>query len=405
MSRDVVYLDHQATTPVDQRVLDAMLPFLAHNHANPSSPHQLGRLAAEALRAARGQIQASLSARHDTEIVFTSGATEANHLAIVGAATGSRRFYADHIITTAIEHKSVLAACDQLAAAGYSFTTVPVDRAGRVDPADIADAITPRTVLVSVMYANNEVGTVQPIADIAAVTRHRGVLLHVDAVQAIGAIDINVDNLDVDLLTISAHKIYGPKGIGVLYIRRGTPLRPQYTGSQEHGMRAGTVKLAGAVGFAEALRILTIERECDAKRVARLRDNLADRLLAALPQAYINGSREHRLPGNLSLTVPGIDAGDLIDALPDIAISMGSACTSGQGEPSHVLTAIGLDRADARATIRLSLGRRTGDSEIEYAAHRIAAVAARLSVGPWNAAATGRTRGLDSSSLDNTRRY
>ncbi len=179
MSRDVVYLDHQATTPVDQRVLDAMLPFLAHNHANPSSPHQLGRLAAEALRAARGQIQASLSARHDTEIVFTSGATEANHLAIVGAATGSRRFYADHIITTAIEHKSVLAACDQLAAAGYSFTTVPVDRAGRVDPADIADAITPRTVLVSVMYANNEVGTVQPIADIAAVTRHRGVLLHV----------------------------------------------------------------------------------------------------------------------------------------------------------------------------------------------------------------------------------
>jgi cysteine desulfurase len=378
MSSNVVYLDYQATTPVDPRVLDAMLPFLTQQYANPSSPHQPGRQAAAALRAARRQVQASLGARHDTEIVFTSGATEANHLAILGTVTGSPRPCADHIVTTAIEHQSVLAASDQLAAAGYSITTVPVDRDGRVDPANIAAAITPRTVLVSVMHANNEIGTIQPITDIAAITSHNGVLLHIDAVQAIGAIDVNVNSLGVDLLTISAHKIYGPKGIGALYIRRGTPLHPQYTGSQEHGIRAGTVNLAGAVGLAEALRILAIERELDAQRVARLRDSLADRLLAALPHAHINGSREHRLPGNLSLTVPGIDATDLIDALPDLALSAGSACSSGQGEPSHVLTAIGRDRSDARATIRLSLGRYTRHSDIEYATHRIGAAVARL---------------------------
>jgi cysteine desulfurase len=255
---------------------------------------------------------------------------------------------------------------------------VPVDRDGRVDPADIAAAVTPRTVLVSVMHANNEIGTIQPIADIAAVTRHHGVRLHVDAVQAIGAIDVDVNHLGVDLLTISAHKIYGPKGIGALYIRRGTPLRPQYTGSQEHGIRAGTVNLAGAVGLAEALRVLAVERELDAQRVGRLRDSLASRLLATVPHARLNGSQEHRLPGNLSLTVSGIDADDVIDALPDLAISAGSACRSGEDEPSHVLTAIGLDRADARATIRLSLGRFTHDHDVEHAAHRISATVARL---------------------------
>lgn len=375
---DAVYLDCQATTPVDHRVLDAMLPFLTTQYANPSSPHRPGRQAAYALHAARRQVRACLGARHDTEIVFTSGATEANHLALLGAATGSPRPCADHIVTTAIEHTSVLAACDQLAVAGYAVTTVPVNRDGRVDPADIAAAITSRTVLVSVMHANNEIGTIQPIADIAAVTRHHGVLLHVDAVQAVGAIEVNTTDLGVDLLTISAHKIYGPKGIGALYIRRGTPLRPQYIGSQEYGSRAGTVNLAGAVGLAEALRILTIDRESDAQRIAKLRDNLADQLLTALPQSRINGSREHRLPGNLSLTIPGIDAADLVDALPDLAISTGSACTSGQDKPSHVLTAIGLDNAEARATVRLSLGRYIRDSEIEHAVRRISAAAAHL---------------------------
>ncbi|MFJ6200149.1 cysteine desulfurase family protein [Micromonospora sp. NPDC092111] len=377
MSRDVVYLDYQATTPVDQRVFDAMLPFLAQQYANPSSPHQPGRQAATALRAARRQVKTSLGAQHDTEIVFTSGATEANHLAILGAVTASPRPNADHIITTAIEHQSVLASCDQLGRAGYSVTTVPVDHHGRVNPADVAVAITPRTVLVSVMYANNEIGTVQPIADIAAITRRHKVLLHTDAAQAIGALDIDVDRLGVDLLTISAHKIYGPKGIGALYVRRRTPVRPQYAGSQEHGIRAGTVNLASAIALAEALRILSTEREHETQRIAQLRDGLADRLQAALPHAYINGSPEHRLPGNLSLTIPGIDAADLINALPDLAISNGSACTSGHTKPSHVLTAIGLGGSDARATIRISLGRETRESDIEHAAHRIGTTAAR----------------------------
>ncbi|HET8682443.1 MAG TPA: cysteine desulfurase family protein [Micromonosporaceae bacterium] len=378
MSRDVIYLDYQSTTPLDPRVLDAMLPHLTQHYANPSSPHQPGRQAATVLRTARRQVRESLGARHDAEIVFTSGATEANHLAILGAVAASRHTFAGHVVVTAIEHKSVLAACEQLAAAGYSITTVPADHNGRVSPADVAAAITPRTVLVSVMHANNEIGTIQPVTEIAEATRRHGVLLHIDAVQAVGAIDIDASSLGVDLLTISAHKIYGPKGVGALYIRRGTRLRPQYIGSQEHGIRAGTVNVAGAVGLAAALRILVTERELDTRRSARLRDRLADRLLAALPHARVNGSPTYRLPGNLSLTIPGIDAADLIQALPDLAISSGSACTSGLGEPSHVLTAIGLGTAEARATIRLSVGRYTRDSEIEYAVRRVVAAVARL---------------------------
>jgi cysteine desulfurase len=377
MTHDVVYLDHQASTPVDRRVLESMLPFWTDQYANPSSPHRLGRQAAETLRTARRHVQAALGALHETEIVFTSGATEANYLGIVGAATGMARSGADHIVTTAIEHKSVHAACDQLVASGFSVTVVGVDRDGHVDPAEIAAAITPRTLLASVMHANNEIGTIQPIAAIAALVRARGVLLHVDAVQTIGAVDVNVNDLGVDLLSLSAHKIYGPKGVGALYVRRGTPVRPQYAGSQEHGMRAGTSNIAGAVGLAEALRILAAERDEDALRVADLRNRLADRLLTAIPHARINGSSHHRLPGNLSLTIPGIDATDVVHAVPDLAISTGSACTSGLDEPSHVLTAIGLDRADARATIRLGLGRHTSIADIDHAVHRIGWAIAR----------------------------
>jgi len=377
MTGDVVYLDYQATTPVDHRVLDAMLPYWTRHFANPSSPHRPGRVAAEALYAARRQVRTSLNARYDSEIVFTSGATEANHLAVTGVAGGSAYPAAGHVVTTAIEHTSVLNACARLATAGFAVTTVPVDRDGRVDPADIAAALTSRTVLVSVMHANNEIGTLQPIADIAVVTRAEGVPLHVDAVQSIGAVEIDVDALGVDLLSISAHKIYGPKGVGALYIRRGVPVRPAYAGSQEHGMRAGTGNVAGAAGLAAALRILDTERPIDARRIAGLRDSLAERLLAALPHARVNGSREHRLPGNLSLTIPGVDAAGLVDALPDLAVAAGSACSSAQTEPSHVLTAIGLDRADARATLRLSLGRFTREADVRHAADRICAAAGR----------------------------
>jgi cysteine desulfurase len=382
MSHEMIYLDYQATTPIDPRVLDAMMPYLTHSYANPSSSHRPGRQAADALQAARRRIQELLGARHSNEIVFTSGATEANHLAIVGAAGGGRKD-ARHIVTTAIEHKSVLATCDQLTAAGYTVTAVPVDHDGRVAPADISAAITPRTVLASVMYANNEIGTIQPITEIAAITRRHGVLLHVDAVQAVAAIDVDVTTLGVDLLTISAHKIYGPKGIGVLYTRRGTAIRPQYAGSQEHGLRAGTINLAGAIGLAEALHILSTQRESDAQRIAQQRDHLANRLRTALPYARINGDRENRLVNNLSLTIPGIDAADLVDALPDVAIATGSACASGQAQTSHVLKAIGLDDADARATVRLSVGRYTHDTHVECAATRIAAAVRRLESAHW----------------------
>jgi cysteine desulfurase len=385
MDRDVVYLDYQATTPVDRRVLDTMLPFLTRQYANPASPHQPGRRAAEALQRARRQVQRTLGARRDTEVVFTSGATEGNHLAIVGAATVRASTSTGHVVTTAVEHKSVLAACDQLVAAGFAVTRIGVDREGRVDPARVAAAITPQTALVSVMYANNEIGTIQPIPQIAAITRAAGVLLHVDAVQAIGALPVDVEQLGVDLLTISAHKVYGPKGVGALYVRHGTRIRPQLVGSQEHGLRAGTANVAGAVGLAESLRLLDNEREPDVKRVAALRDQLAEQLLAALPDACVNGSRTARLPGNLSLTIPGVLATDVIASLPDLAISAGSACTSGQDSASHVLTAIGLDDARAAATLRLSLGRFSRDEEIAYAASRLSAAARRAPRVPSSA--------------------
>jgi cysteine desulfurase len=381
MNQTAVYLDHQASTPVDPRVLASMMPLLTDQYANPSSPHRLGQLAAAALRDARRQVQRSLGARRDTEIVFTSGATEANHLALIGVATAQPRTGSGHVVTTAIEHPSVLAACDQLTIAGFSVTKVGVGRDGRVDPDDIAAALTSDTVLVSVMYANNEIGTIQPITDIATITHRHGALLHVDAAQALSSISIDVNDLDIDLLTLSAHKINGPKGTGALYLRRGTPLHPQYAGSQEHGLRAGTVNLAGVIGLAEALRLLTTDREPDTHRITRLRDTLSDRLLADLPHAYLNGSRTHRLPGNLNITIPGIDAADLIDALPDLAISTGSACTSGAATPSHVLTAIGLTPTDARATLRISLGRTTRPSDIDYAAARIVDAVDRLLPG------------------------
>ncbi|WP_447002470.1 cysteine desulfurase family protein [Saccharothrix isguenensis] len=378
MTDEVVYLDYQATTPVDLRVLEAMSPYWTRLYANPASSHRFGRQAAEGLQAARRQVRTALGADLDSEIVFTSGATEGNHLAVVGAVAGSRHPGTDHVVTTAVEHKSVLAACDRLAASGHTVTTVGVDGMGMVDPQDIATVITPRTVLVSVMHANNEVGTVQPIADIAAITRDRGVLLHVDAAQSVGALDIDVNELGADLLTVSGHKVYGPKGIGALYVRRGTSLRPEYAGSQEYGRRAGTVNLAGAVGLAEALRILSVERRTEAHRIGRLRDTLVDQLRSGLPDITVNGSVEHRLPGNTSLTISGIDADRLIDILPELAISTGSACTGGQADPSHVLTAMGLDATAARATIRLGVGRHTRDEDVEYAARRITTAVSRL---------------------------
>ncbi|MFF9171770.1 MULTISPECIES: cysteine desulfurase family protein [unclassified Streptomyces] len=386
MNTSPIYLDHQATTPLDERVLAAMLPFLTSEYGNPSSPHAYGRTAARAIRASRRRVADLVGANNELEIVFTSGATEANHLAITGAALAARPT-GGHIITTTIEHKAVLAACQRLVDHhGYTLTRVGVDAHGRVHPDDIAAALTPNTVLVSVMHANNEIGTLQRLASIAAITAPRGILLHTDAAQSAGYGLLDVTELGVDLASLSAHKLHGPKGIGALYIRVGTRITAQQTGGgQERGLRAGTPNIPGIVGFGAAAHLITTHAVTPPTCIRARRDLLQNRLTAAIPGAFVNGHPHRRLPGSLSLTLPGIEATDLLDRLPGIAASTGSACNTGSGEPSHVLTAIGLTRDQARATIRLSVGRTTTDADIDQAADLITRTAHTLMPTPANA--------------------
>ncbi|MFD3886170.1 cysteine desulfurase family protein [Streptomyces microflavus] len=382
-----IYLDHQATTPLDERVLETMLPFFTSEYGNPSSPHTCGRTAARAIRTARRQVTDLVGAKNELEIVFTSGATEANHLAILGAALAVRP-HGGHIVTTAIEHKAVLAACQRLVDHhGYTLTCVGVDAHGRVHAADIAAALTPSTVLVSVMHANNEIGTLQRLAAIAEITGPRGIVLHTDAAQSAGCALLDVAELGVDLASLSAHKLHGPKGIGALYIRGGTRITAQQTGGgQERGLRAGTPNVPAIVGFGAAAQLITTDAVPSPTRIRALRDRLQDRLLAAIPGAIVNGHPHRRLPGNLSLTLPRIEATELLDRLPYIAASTGSACSAGSGEPSHVLTAIGLTRDQARATLRLSIGRTTTDTEVDRAADLISRTANPPMPAPANAA-------------------
>ncbi len=393
-----IYLDHQATTPLDERVLRAMLPFLTHEYGNPSSPHALGRRAERSVRAARGQVAELVGATRESEIIFTSGATEADHLAIVGSALAVRP-YGGRVISSAVEHKAVLAACQRLVGLhNYTFTRVGVDPHGLVRPADIAAALTTDTVLVSVMHANNEIGTVQQLSEIAELTSPRGIILHTDAAQSAGYGLLDVEESGVDLASLSAHKLYGPKGVGALYVRGGRPLAAQQAGGgQERGLRAGTLNVPGIVGFGAAANLITTDLVPAASHVSDLRDRLQQMLLTALPGAVVNGDPDRRLPGNLSLTLPGIEAADLLDRIPDLAASTGSACNTGSGEPSHVLTAIGLTRDQARATLRLSLGRTTTESDVERAAELITARAAAGCGGGgwrgWRCAGTGGIRG------------
>ncbi|MEE1774829.1 cysteine desulfurase family protein [Streptomyces sp. JV181] len=387
MNTPLIYLDHQATTPLDERVLETMLPFFTSEYGNPSSPHTCGRTAARAIRTARRQVTDLVGAKNELEIVFTSGATEANHLAILGAALAART-HGGHLVTTAIEHKAVLAACQRLVDHhGYTLTRVGVDAHGRVHPADIAAALTPNTVLVSVMHANNEIGTLQRLAAIAEITAPRGIVLHTDAAQSAGCGLLDVAETGVDLASLSAHKLHGPKGIGAIYIRGGTPITAQQTGGgQERGLRAGTPNVPAIVGFGAAAYLITTGAVPSPPCIRALRDRLQDRLLAAIPGATVNGHPHRRLPGNLSLTIPGIEATDLLDRLPNIAASTGSACNTGNGEPSHVLTAIGLTRDQARATLRLSIGRTTTDTDVDQAADLITRTARTLMPAPANAA-------------------
>lgn len=376
-----IYLDHAATTPLRDEVLAAMLPHLTEHFGNASSLHAEGRRARQGVDEARERVAANIGAR-PREIVFTSGGSEGDNLALKGAAwAASAR--GRHIVTSSVEHKAVLNTLAILERSGFEVTYLPVDRYGRVDPAEVEAALTERTTLVSVMYANNEVGTIQPIAEIGVICRRAGVLLHTDAVQAGGFLPLDVDRLGVDLLTLSAHKVYGPKGVGALFVRQGTALLPQIQGgSQERQRRAGTENVAGIVGFAAALGLVqgdAAARDAENARLAALRD----RLVAAvrdLDGVELTGHPVERLPHNASWLIDGVEGGDLIAALDlgGVAASTGSACISGSADPSHVLVAMGIDAGRANGALRLTAGRSTTDAEIDQAAEVLRASVSRL---------------------------
>ncbi len=363
-----IYLDHAATTPLRAEVRDAMLPYLDGVFGNPSSSHTFGRAAREALDDAHERLARAIGA-DAREVVFTSGGTEADNLAVKGAAWAGKA-KGHRIVTTPVEHHAVGHALAHLEKFGFEIVEVPVDRYGRVDPADVEAAITDRTILVSVMLANNEVGTILPVREIAEVVRgHRGVLFHVDAVQAAAWVDLDVEALGADLVALAAHKVEGPKGTGALWIRRGTHiLAQQHGGPQERHRRAGTENVAGAVGMATAFELAASERAVTVPHVAALRDRLAAGVLA-LPGVELTGHPVERLPHILSVVVPGVDGASVTLALDlaGLAASTGSACSSGSAEVSHVLAAMGFPADEARGALRLSLGRATTEAEIDEA--------------------------------------
>ncbi len=362
-----VYLDHAATTPVHPAVAEAMARCLAETYGNPSSIHGFGREAKKAVEAAREQVAALIGARPQ-EIVFTSGGTEADNLAVLGAAR-ARRDRGNHVITSAVEHHAVLDACEHLAGReGFRVTVLPVDGAGRVDPDELRRALTPETVLVSVMLANNEVGTVQPIRELAAIAKAAGALFHTDAVQGAGQIPVDVDALGVDLLSLSAHKFYGPKGAGALYVRKGVRLQPLvHGGGQERRLRPGTPNVPGIAGLGVAAELARREMAERAAHVARLRERLLAGLLERVPDLAVNGHPEERLPGLLNVSVLGVEGESILLNLDlkGIAASSGSACAAGSTEPSHVLKAMGLAPAALHGALRFSLGRGNTDADVD----------------------------------------
>ena len=377
-----IYLDNLATTRVDPRVVDAMLPYFAEHFGNAASKtHAFGWTAAEAVEQARSEVASLIGAATAKEVVFTSGATEANNLALKGVAAvyGAR---GNHIITSAIEHKAVLDCCRGLQSHGYEVTCLPVDHYGMVDLKQLRETITPRTILVSIMAANNEIGTVQPLAEIGALTKENGILWHCDAAQAVGKIELNVEELGVDLLSLSAHKIYGPKGVGALYVRGRRPrvrLQPQLEGGgQERGLRSGTQNVPGIVGLGKACQLCWQHLECEGHRLGALRQRLHHGLVSRIGGVHLNGHPYQRLPGNLNLSFTQTDGAALVAALRDIALSSGAACTSGSTKPSHVLQAIGLEDDLAFASLRLGLGRFNTEEEIDYVVERVAMEVNRL---------------------------
>ena len=367
-----IYLDYQATTPVDPRVLEAMLPFFSEQFGNPASrTHVFGWRAAEVVDAARAQVAALLGARSPEEIVFTSGATESDNLALKGVARACSG-KGGHVVTVATEHRAVLDGCKRLEEDGVRVTYLPVDKHGMVSPDAVRAAITDDTVLVSVMAANNEVGTLAPLVEIGRITRERGVLLHTDAAQAAGKIPLDVEALGVDLLSLSAHKLCGPKGVGALYVRRGVRLSPQMDGGgHEFGLRSGTLNVPGVVGLGRACDICRLEMAAETARVRPWRDWMHAKITESLENVFLNGHPTERLAGNLNLSFAGATADAVMATMKEVAVSSASACTTAAVEPSHVLRAMGVKRLLSHCSIRFGLGRFTTEEEVDYAARRV----------------------------------
>jgi cysteine desulfurase len=378
-----VYMDYHATTPLDPRVLQAMAPYFTEEVGNAASKsHVFGWRAEAAVEQARGQVARLIGASPE-EIYFTSGATESNNLALLGVAEG----YADqgdHLITVTTEHRSVLDPCRYLERKGYRVTYLPVDAEGRVDPEAVRRAITARTILISVMAANNEIGTLQPLAEIGKVAKEKGVLLHSDAAQAVGKIPCHVDELGADLVSLSGHKIYGPKGVGALYVRRRTPrlmVHPILYGGHERGLRSGTLNVPGVVGLGAALSLAEAEMAGESARLAALRDRLQAKIQGSLEGVDLNGPVAGRLANNLNLSFAYVKSDALMMEMREVAVSSGSACTSASPEPSHVLKALGLSDSRIRSSIRFGLGRFTTEAEVDYVAGRVVALVKKLREG------------------------
>jgi cysteine desulfurase len=391
--RKPVYLDYQATTPMDPRVLDAMLPYFVEKFGNPHSRnHHHGWEAEQAVEKARQQV-ADLIGADEREIVFTSGATESNNLAIAGTA----RFYKDrknHIVTVATEHKCVLDTCRHLEQEGFEVTYLPVQQNGLVDLEALKQAITPKTVLVSVMAVNNEIGVIQPLAEIGRICREKGAFFHTDAAQAFGKVPLDVNAMNIDLMSISGHKIYGPKGIGALFVRRKPRVRMIaliHGGGQERGFRSGTLPTPLCVGLGEAAAIAKREMGQETEKLTKLRDRFYDSVKERLPEVYLNGDLKSRIPGNLNLSFAYVEGEGLMMGIKDLSVSSGSACTSASLEPSYVLRALGVTEDLAHTSLRIGFGRFTTEGEVDYAADRIVEAVQKLrSMSPlWEMAQDG----------------
>lgn len=374
-----VYLDNAATTALSKEVLNEMMPYLTEIYGNPSSIHGFGQAAKNAIDTARNRVANALGAQPN-EIIFTSGGTEADNMAIVGVAHKLQK-KGKHIITSAVEHHAVLHTCEKLEKEGYSVTYLPVDEYGMVTPEQVEKAITDETILVTIMYANNEVGTIMPISEIGAVCKKKGVLFHTDAVQAVGHININVVEQNIDMLSLSAHKLHGPKGVGALYVRKGINLPSLlHGGAQEFKRRAGTENVAGIVGLGKAIELAVDSIDETDKKLTALRDKLIDGILTRIPEVKLNGHPTKRLPNNVNVSIKYIE-GESILLLLDmngIAASSGSACTSGSLDPSHVLLAMGLPHEIAHGSVRLTLSQYTTEEEIDYTINTLETITQRL---------------------------